>query len=128
MSTPCAIGIELPDGKVKAVRCHWDGYVAGAGAVLGGWYTDAAKVEALLALGNLSEVKQELADCVAYHRDKGEQLIPARSFANVSEYRYTAKGDMDAQYLYLYKDGRWQVYGVYNEPDWLEISVTIGGN
>lgn len=29
MSTSCAIGMELSDGSVRAVRWHWDGYVAG---------------------------------------------------------------------------------------------------
>ena len=34
MGTPCAIGKKMEDGSVKAVRCNYDGYVAGAGAIL----------------------------------------------------------------------------------------------
>lgn len=98
--------------------------VAGMTTILAGWYTDTAKVEVLLKLGNLSEVKTELHDCVAHHRDKGEQLIPAKQFADTKEYQYTAKGDMYVQYLYLYKDGKWCVYGL-DGYEWTEINVTI---
>ncbi|MBR5442576.1 MAG: hypothetical protein IKV44_06445 [Clostridia bacterium] len=41
MSTSAAIGIKLPDGSVKAIRLNWDGYVAHAGTMLGGWYKTA---------------------------------------------------------------------------------------
>ncbi len=128
MGTPCAIGMKMEDGSVKAVRCNWDGYVAGAGAILGGWFADAAKVEALLALGNLSELAPELDTCVAYHRDRHEPMRPARRFADVDEYRRLGEAEMAADYLYLYEDGGWRVYGVYNEPDWIKLEIKIGDN
>ena len=31
---------------------------------------------------------------------------------------------MAADYLYLYDDGRWLVFGLYNEPEWVQIDVT----
>ena len=111
MGTPCAIGMKMEDGSVKAVRCNYDGYVAGAGAILGGWYGNAAKVEALLALGELSQLAGELAACVAYHRDRHEPMCPAKLFASVEEYQRSAKGDMSADYLYLYDGGDWLVHG-----------------
>ena len=58
MSTNAAIGMKQPDGSVRAVRLNWDGYVGYAGAILGGWYKTAEQVEALLALGELSEIKE----------------------------------------------------------------------
>ena len=36
MGTPCAIGMTMEDGSVRAIRCNYDGYVAGAGVILGG--------------------------------------------------------------------------------------------
>ena len=51
--------MKMEDGSVRAIRCNYDGYVVGAGVILGGWYTDAAKVEALLALGELSQLAEE---------------------------------------------------------------------
>src|SRR5574344_794808 len=83
MGTPCAIGMKMEDGSVRAIRCNYDGYVAGAGVILGGWYTDAAKFEALLALGELSRLAEALTDCVAYHRDRHEPMRPAKLFAGI---------------------------------------------
>lgn len=123
MGTPCAIGMKMADGSVHAIRCNYDGYVAGAGAILGGWYTDAAKVEALLVLGELSQLAEEPASCVAYYRDRREPMRPAKLFASVEEYQRTAKGEMSADYLYLYDNGRWSVYGLYHEPDWIRFEV-----
>ena len=53
MSTRAAIGMKQPDGKIWSIFVHNDGFVAGVGVILGGWYTDAAKIEELLALGDL---------------------------------------------------------------------------
>ena len=126
MGTSCTIGKKMEDGSVKAVRCNYDGYVAGAGAILGGWYADAAKVDDLLALGELSQLAGELADCVAYHRDRREPMRPAKRFASVEDYQRTAKGKMSADYLYLYDGGEWRVYGLYHEPDWVKLEIKVG--
>ena len=58
MSTSAAIGIKLPDGTVRAIRLNWDGYVAHAGAILGGWYKTAEEVNDLIALGDFSEINE----------------------------------------------------------------------
>ncbi len=86
MSTNAAIGMTMPDGTIKAVYLHWDGYIAngGAGETLAAHYKDRAKVEELIALGFLSSLGAEVAPApasphswanpqpgvtVAYHRD-----------------------------------------------------------
>ena len=76
MSTAAVIGIRQPDGTVRAIRLNWDGYVAHAGASLGGWYKTAEEVNNLIALGDLSEINETVESCVAYHRDRGEQYRP----------------------------------------------------
>jgi len=113
--------MKMADGSVRAIRCNYDGYTAGAGAILGGWYTQQEDVEALLKLGDLSELRETIDDCVAYHRDRGEKLSPAVKFVSVEEYRSNGKGDMAADYLYLYDDGKWSVDGLYHEPDWIGV-------
>ena len=123
MGTPCAIGMKMANGSVRAIRCNYDGYIAGAGVILAGWYPDAAKVEALLALGELSQLAEEPASCVAYHRDRYEPMRPAKLFASINDYQRTAKGEMSADYLYLYDEGKWSVYGLYHEPDWIRVEV-----
>ena len=123
MGTPCAIGMKQADGSVRAIRCNYDGYVAGAGVILAGWYTEPTEIEALLALGDLSQLAEELDACVAYHRDRHEPMRPARCFASVDEYQHLAECEMSADYLYVYEDGKWLVYGLYNVPEWVEIFV-----
>ena len=55
MSTRCAIGMKRENGEVAAIYCHNDGYPEGVGAILGRWYRNAEKVEALLKLSAVSE-------------------------------------------------------------------------
>ncbi len=50
MGTPCAIGMKMADGSVKAIRCNFDGYTAGAGAILGFRYTQPEKMEAFFCI------------------------------------------------------------------------------
>ncbi len=126
MGTPCAIGMKLADGSIRAIRCNYDGYVAGAGVILAGWYTEPAKIEALLALGDLSQLAAELDTGVAYHRDRHEPMRPTRRFASVDEYQHFAEGEMGADYLYVYDDGKWLVYGLYNVPEWVIVEVKMG--
>lgn len=87
MSTSAAIGMKQADGSVKAVRLNFDGYTGYAGAILGGWYKTAEQVEALLALGELSEIKETPETCTAYHRDRGEIYREPVAFGTVDEYR-----------------------------------------
>ena len=128
MSTNAAIGMKMADGSVKAVRLNWDGYPGYAGAILGGWYKTAEKVEALLALGELSEIKETPETCVAYHRDMGEDYRAPITFESVDEYQYRGKGRLAAEYLYLFDDGKWMVYGLYNDPEWNELDVIVGNS
>ena len=62
MSTNAAIGMTMPDGTIKAVYLHWDGYISddGAGETLAEHYKDRAKVEKLIALGFLSSLGAEV--------------------------------------------------------------------
>ena len=125
MSTNAAIGMKMADGSVRAVRLNWDGYVGYAGAILGGWYKTADQVEALLALGELSEINETPETCVAYHRDMQEKFRPPVRFETVDEYRYRGKGQLAAEYLYLFDDGKWRVYGLSGESDWIELEVEV---
>lgn len=126
MATRAGIGMKQADGSVKAIYLNWDGYPGYAGAILGGWYKTSELIEALLALGNLCEIGETLESCVAYHRDRGERLVPASCFATVEEYETKGKADFGADYLYIYDAERWLVYGLYNDPDWNELNVVIG--
>lgn len=107
MATQSRIGIQLEDGTVKSIYCHFDGYYDGVGQELMDSYTDREKVEKLIALGDISFLCSEIEPTgphsfndpqdgvtVAYHRDRGEDLIPqyinnsAMSFFNSNKYTY----------------------------------------
>lgn len=133
--TSAGIGMTMPDGSIKAVRLNSDGYPGHAGVVLAGWYKTEDRIKALLDLGELSCLGERLDSddpnrgdlTIAYGRDAGEEaMFPAQTFASVDEYYHNGESRMSADYLYLYEDGRWLVYGLYNDPDWIEMQVIIG--
>ena len=118
MGTHARIGKLLPDGKVRSIYCHYDGYVSGGvGEDLSTHYQDESKVDALLDLGNLSGIGKEIGEkqdfndftkqnvhwCLAYGRDRGQKDQEASLTESEEEYLK----DGDYPYIYLYKNGEW---------------------
>lgn len=60
MSTRGRIGIAREDGKVESIYCHHDSYISGVGATLLEHYTDPEKVKALIALGDISSLHENI--------------------------------------------------------------------
>jgi hypothetical protein len=57
------IAIQNPYNKtVRAVYCHWDGYLEHNGALLQKHYSASPKVNNLIALGDISSLKAEIGD------------------------------------------------------------------
>ena len=54
MSTRSSIAIKNPDGTITGIYCHFDGYPEGVGNKLVKFYDTKAKVNAMLALGDIS--------------------------------------------------------------------------
>ena len=65
------------------------------------------EVEALLALGNLSELGATPESCVAYHRDKGEDLAPATEYPNYPAMTQACFKQSGGEFLYVWEDGAW---------------------
>ena len=72
MGTRSFIGMEHDDGTITSVYCHWDGYVDGVGRTLLIKWCSRESTEALLALGDLSSLGDDLLSTQAFHRDRGE--------------------------------------------------------
>lgn len=119
MATRSTIALEYADGTVGQVYCHWDGYLDHNGQILQKHYQDPFKVRALLDLGDLSSLGDDLGDqhdfdsaasyegCTFYMRDRGETGCEARSYKNYEDYRKNAQFE---EYNYiLRRDGRWYV-------------------
>ena len=99
MSINSRIGIKRLDGTEKYIYCHWDGYIEHNGLLLQLCYDKPEKIERLLELGNLSVLGEYLETdephsfespqpnvCVAYHRDRGEEL---ELWESQQEFNYT---------------------------------------
>lgn len=123
MSTRGIIAIENGDKSCRGIYVHFDMYPDGAGVCLTNHYTTKERVEALLALGDLSSLGDRLSEddpepnavdtCSAYHRDYGETLTEARVFKNAEEIQNTAWDRFGAEYIYLFRDGAWYVSNAY---------------
>jgi hypothetical protein len=89
MATRSTIAMENPDGSVTSIYCHWDGDPKNNGRILLEQYSDPEKVKALIALGSLSSLGDQVAPpedtahsfdspipgvTVAYRRDRGDMM------------------------------------------------------
>lgn len=120
MSTRSYICKVEKDGTLTGVYCHNDGYLEGVGAVLFKHYKTRKRVNALIALGNLSSVHPKLAPTkgvahsfdnpakgvtVAYVRDRGEK---GQEPQKVTLENLTSS-DSWIDYVYVFGlDGRWR--------------------
>jgi hypothetical protein len=133
MGTRSVIGKLEADGEITAIYCHWDGYAEGVGHMLMKHYRDVVKIDALMALGDLSSLGTELGEkhpfsrhdahisnevydelygnmCVAYGRDRGESEVGSKIYADVDDYAENALRDLGGEFLYLYEDGFWHCW------------------
>jgi hypothetical protein len=63
MGTRSMIAIQNPYSKdVRAIYCHWDGYLEHNGAILLEHYSASPKVNNLIALGDLSSLGKEIGE------------------------------------------------------------------
>lgn len=123
MATRSLIGMELEDGSVECIYCHFDGYLDHNGRILINSYTSPEKVSELISLGGISSLGSDLYPTegntddvtVAYARDRGEELDIIR-FSNRDEYFYHHSGFPFIEYTYLFnKDGEWEYMDMADE-------------
>jgi hypothetical protein len=120
------IAIENPNSKaVKAIYCHWDGYLEHNGSILNKHYSASPKVNNLIALGDLSSLRPEIGVkhafsqfdlpkdeveafklltenmCTFYGRDRGE-TAPYKRFDTAKE-AVTHYDHCGAEYFYLFR-------------------------
>ena len=109
MSTRSNIAIELPDGKVKSIYVHSDGYPNGVGHCLLEHYNDYKKARALFKFGNASYLGSTLKECSFYERDWGREPDAGQSHNNEWCLLNCISGDCFIEYVYLFKKGHWYV-------------------
>ncbi len=153
MGTRSMIGIENPNTKaVKAIYCHWDGYLEHNGSILNKHYNASPKVNNLIALGDLSSLRPEIGvkhefstigmtkeeqeahealhadSCTFYTRDRGEDA-PYRFFENAKAATAYYDGAW-CEYFYLFKyddnleSGKWY-YRTREDGRWKRLATAM---
>ena len=108
MSTRSAIGYLTPNGNVRAVYCHWDGYVnGGVGETLVTEWQSAYRVAQLVESGHMSQLGIDLKSSVFYGRDRGETDVSPEEFESMYQFSSSYLGD--CEYVYLYTRDGWLV-------------------
>jgi hypothetical protein len=133
MATRSRIAIETSDAfgnkVIKSIYCHFDGYLSHNGKILLKNYQDRKKVEALIALGDISVLGDSLEGgdshsfnspdkdvVIAYHRDRGEDYRSPRVNASVEDF---FNSGIEA-YGYLFtEEGEWLAKPYGKDPSTL---------
>ena len=125
MGTRSMIAIQNPYSKdVRAVYCHWDGYLEHNGSILHKHYSASPKVNNLIALGDISSLRPKIGEKHAfsklevpmdgdaydklygnmttfYTRDRGEDT-PFKVFPTLKKAEDYFEGSW-CEYLYVFK-------------------------
>jgi hypothetical protein len=141
MGTRSRIGIENEDGSVTSIYCHFDGYLSHVGRILHTSYTTEEKIRALMGLGDLSSLGEEIGEqhpfrnpyqggtreweamerqCTSYGRDRGDPDTDARMSANRKAYL-----KMSQSFTYLWSNGLWLVLSEEPVPHWMTLEETL---
>lgn len=105
MSTRSLIGIEIEEGKIMAVYCHFDGYPSHNGKILLESYTDSEKIKILISLGSFSSLEAEI-DKIKFYASEPDEGLEIELY--ISEKDYLKRLSM-IDYLYLWKNNKWHV-------------------
>jgi len=126
------------DGRIEAVYCHNAGWPEHHLPILTEFYASDEAVAVLMDLGDLSVLGPEPGRrhdfathyrtpeakywCVAYTRDRGDRDAPKRSYASEEEFLDGASESW-AEYIYLFRAGRWLYRDARKGDAWLETNV-----
>lgn len=117
MATRAMIGVQLPEGKVRAVYNHFDGYPEYLGMVLYTQYQDLDVVESLCSY----PIRTIKPDGVPEYLDNEDTY---ETYDSPADYYTEAEAMYGVEYLYLLSEAGWEVYSVDNESlDSLESLV-----
>ena len=151
MATRSTISVLQKDKSVKSVYCHWDGNLQGLGETLLKHYSTYERANALVALGGLSSVYENLNPLpeapeafpksditeiltthsfdrpqrgvtVAYHRDRKEKF---EQQVHDSLKSFHENNEFQ-RYNYLFKEGQWHAMGEdLKEGEWMLLTQEL---
>lgn len=120
MSTRSYICKKEEDGTIKAIYCHFDGDYNSV--LLPKYYNTPEKVDALIALGDLSSLGEKISPtnathdidhpepgvCIAYGRDAHWEDTGAQIFKSKKVLIEALNHNPMIEYIYLWEDNRWK--------------------
>ena len=134
MATRGRIGVQLTDGSILSVYCHYDNYPSFNGVKLQEHFNSYDAATELIDGGDISclwtnagwnnEVLPEVGPL--YYSSRGEDC-PPRLDADLCEYLLP---DVGEEYHYLFRNGEWVCYNMhqFNDnklPEVVEIPVAM---
>jgi hypothetical protein len=117
MPTTAVIGLILPDGKIKATFCGYDGYLhgpCGVGSALYYHYRNLEKIEALVQLGPIKSL-----GAIPEFPPRDSDLVLTRSFCTVALWALAARNaftmnefdfwisGIPSDFIYLHNGDKW---------------------
>ena len=136
MSTRSRIAFQVSKNEFVSIYCHFDGYPAGVGKTLLEHWNTPERVNALMALGDLSALGSELGDkhdfdkhdhsstsCLAYGRDRGEKDVDAVHSVNHAALMDLVKNSWE-EYVYLF-DGEWSYLRVRDDGKFQPLTQEV---
>ena len=127
MATRSRIGIQLPDGSILSVYCHWDGYPEFNGVKLVENFNSYEKASELIDGGDIS--------CLWTNAGWNNETLPVTgplyysSRGDVTEPRldetldeYLSNGE---EYAYLFANGEWVCYNLKDGINQVNIPVPV---
>jgi hypothetical protein len=120
MATRSYIGVRNLNASVDYIYCHFDGYPDHNGKILTEHYADMDKVNALMKLGDLSVLGEQIGEkhdfnkrtrgwCLAYGRDRGESNVSVRT----GDYKELIN-DQNVDYVYVFDGDYWECFDTYD--------------
>ena len=133
MGTRSRLGLELSDGSILSIYCHYDGYPEFNGVKLVENFNTLDKVKELIDMGDISclwtnvgwnqETLEETGPLP--YSSRGEDC-PPRLDADLCEYLLP---DGAEEYHYLFRNGEWVCYDMHQYenklPEIVEIPVEV---
>jgi len=116
MATRSRIGVQLKDGSVLSVYCHWDGYPEWNGKKLKEHFNSYEQAAELIDGGDISSLwtdkdweQKEMQSRTLYYAERGEEDTEP-NLDNSFQAFISGVNDSWADYAYLFTDGEWKCY------------------
>ena len=107
MGTRSRIALQTAAGTLRSIFSQWDGYPSHHGPILLRYFDTPDKISALLDLGDIPTLQKSVDDCTPYGTGTGDDAATI-THPDLTDLDRCAT-DCNAEYIYLFTDGRWQV-------------------